>query len=339
MRRLLALFVGFVVAPSVAPFAACTPTTPVDAGVVDEPWQRVFEGLPGALLSVWGTAHDDVYFVGEDPGDGRGPYALHWDGASFRRFDTGAAGTLWWVRGDSAGHVFMSGDDGLVLRYDVAADAFTTLPPAGTDDLFGVMPFSADDAWVVGVGSVLHWDGVAWSVPAGLTGDMVAGLQLYKIWGRATDDLWIVGAGDALVRFVDGAFTRVDLPVEGGLFTITGDDDLVLGVGGFIDGIVVESRGDEPLKDATAPGMPELSGVDLRGDVAVAVGLEGAVWNRGATGWTRDEDAPAVFTSHHAVFVDDEGGVWAVGGNLAGEPLVAGTLFKRGRRLEDATFP
>ena len=52
-------------------------------GVIDETgqWSLVQSGLPGALTSVWGTAADDVWAVGSDPGDGSGPMVLNFDGA------------------------------------------------------------------------------------------------------------------------------------------------------------------------------------------------------------------------------------------------------------------
>ena len=52
-----------------------------DAPVNVEPsWQEVFSDLDGALLSIWGTGPDNVWTTGSDPGDGLGPYVLHYDG-------------------------------------------------------------------------------------------------------------------------------------------------------------------------------------------------------------------------------------------------------------------
>src|SRR5262245_43354297 len=46
----------------------------------EEGWSLVFNKLPGALISVWGTSENDVWTVGGDPGDG--PTVLHYDGTS-----------------------------------------------------------------------------------------------------------------------------------------------------------------------------------------------------------------------------------------------------------------
>src|SRR5690606_15027734 len=60
-------------------------------------WALVFENLDPALLSVWGSAHDDVWTVGADAGDG--PMVLHFDGTDWTRLATNQSGNLWWVAG------------------------------------------------------------------------------------------------------------------------------------------------------------------------------------------------------------------------------------------------
>ena len=57
----------------------------------------MLQALPGALLSISGTSPTDVYAVGADPEDGRGPLVVHYDGASWERLDSGATGDLWWI--------------------------------------------------------------------------------------------------------------------------------------------------------------------------------------------------------------------------------------------------
>ena len=330
--------------PLVLLVAGCAPWPIPDAGVDagrDDRWRVVFDGLDAALLSVWGRAHDDVWIVGADADDGLGPVVLHWDGVQFRRRATGASGALWWVRGTDDGRVFFCGDAGLVLRYDEGDDAFTTLPAPSGGDLFGIMPFAVDDAWVVGPGDVATWDGATWTRPPALTDDHVAGLQPYKVWGPSSDDVWIVAAGDSLLRARDGAIVREPLPRPFGLFTVHGADDLVVGVGGDIEGVVIEARGDGALVDASVLGMPQLNGVHVvDGERALASGAEGAIWRRDADGWRADDGAPTTFTTNHAAWVDERGGEWVVGGNLGGRPLIGGTVYTRGVDVDEgAPFP
>lgn len=102
------------------------------------------------------------------------------------------------------------------------------------------------------------------------------------------------------------------------------------------------------LRPRPAPGGPEghvpsrtfavlaevVVGAVLGAISAVAVGLEGAVWRRGADGvWTEDLDAPTTPLEYHAVYVDPDGGVWAVGGRVYTGNLSDGLLTHYGPPL------
>jgi hypothetical protein len=65
-----------------------------------------------------------------------------------------------------------------------------------TDDLAGVWGSGASDVWAVGAG-VIHWDGTAWSVPAGAPRG-----PLSSVAGSGPGDVWAVG--DSAWRW-DGA--------------------------------------------------------------------------------------------------------------------------------------
>src|SRR5689334_7634764 len=44
-------------------------------------WQQVQSNMQGGLLSVWGFSQHDIYVVGTDSLDEKGPTALHYDGS------------------------------------------------------------------------------------------------------------------------------------------------------------------------------------------------------------------------------------------------------------------
>src|SRR5438445_3430450 len=45
---------------------------------------------------------------------------------------------------------------------------------------------ASNDVWAVGEGgTILHWDGTAWSASASGTGNL-----LYSVWGSASNDVW-----------------------------------------------------------------------------------------------------------------------------------------------------
>ena len=69
------------------------------------------------------------------------------------------------------------------------------LPQGNT--LISVWGTASTDVWAVGAsGTILHWDGSAWSgFPSGTTN------VLYGVWGSASTDVWAVGqAGTILHR-------------------------------------------------------------------------------------------------------------------------------------------
>src|SRR5688572_16486603 len=141
------------------------------------PWQQVYERLPGALLSVWGTSSSDVWAVGTAPAPGAAPTVLHYDGFRFEELDAGEPGDLWWVFGFASGPVYLGGSGGLIVRYE--AGVFTRLATPGTGTVFGIWGSSPDEVWAVGGeagGSrgAFAWrlTGDSWQAAAGFPGEL-----------------------------------------------------------------------------------------------------------------------------------------------------------------------
>ena len=293
----------------------------------DQPaWSVPLMELDAALFSVDGTSADDVWAVGADPGDG--PYVLRWDGTQWERIATGASGDLWWVDA-GAERVWMSGDGGLVLRHDRASGA-TEIVPTPTDlILFGVFEVAIDDVWAVGgdpheqTGVVLRFDGTDWSeleVP-----DEAASGSFFKVWGPAPDDVWIVGYGGSALHFDGQGLSAVPVPQGRPLLTVHGSGQDIVAVGGYGNGLVVDVQPDA-LVDRTPPAAPQFNGVFVAQGSAWAAGNQGALWERRGDEWTAHEDAPRLPLDYHAVFVDPDQGVWAVGGNIVAPPYRRGVL-------------
>lgn len=303
-------------------------------GCSDEPkWSVVHRDLDSALISVWGTAADDVWAVGGDAGEG--PLVMHYDGDGWTRLDTGAAGDLWWVFGFAGGPIYMGGTGGLILRYQDGA--FTPMTTPTTDTVFGIWGSSPADVWAVGgalggASGAFAWklEGDAWVAATGFPADLVTSAVMWKVYGRGANDVWLVGTLGTVVHWDGSQFTEADTGTGESLFTVHQAGGLFAAVGGFGTATVLENDG-SGWQNVSPAGAPPLIGVALLEDGdGYAVGQYGSVFRRRDGAW--QEEATEIFADEalHAVWVDPDGGVWAVGGQVLTTPLTRGIMLHKG---------
>lgn len=294
-------------------------------------WQTVHENLDGALLSVWGSAEDDVWTVGGDP-DGSGPMVLHWNGSDWETKDAQSPGDLWWVFGFAAGPVFAGGSGGRVLR-STDRSTFDEMPtPVGTPIVFGIWGCSPDDVWAVGGnygggsgGFAWHLEDDAWVAHELPDGDV---RPVWKVIGKSCDDVRFVGEGGLSFSWDGAEFTPEPTGVGESLFTDAVLDDCYVAVGG-IAGIVLEDCG-SGWQDVSPGGAPGFSGVCAAGGEAFATGQFGAVYKRESDGTWVEDDMPPTSNTLHGCLVDPSGGLWAAGGQVLSTPLTDGVMVYRG---------
>lgn len=124
-------------------------------------------------------------------------------------------------------------------------------------------------------------------------------------------------------------FEQIDSGTTRSLFTVHALGERAAAVGGFGTGILLESDGGA-WRDVTPEGAVQMIGVCLTADGGgYAVGLDGTVMRRDDDGWALERTALPVVDALHAVWVDPEGGVWAVGGQVLSFPLVEGVMIHR----------
>jgi hypothetical protein len=200
-------------------------------------WVAHPTGTQVTLWGVWGAASDDAWAVGGD-GVAELPTLLHWDGASWSSvplpaLPRGAHG-LFKVWGSDAAHVYVAGDDGVLLRR--VGEAWE---PTVTDSL---APFIAlwgrgpDEVVAVGGRSnarIARWDGDAWQAttlePAGLNG----------VWVADDGTATLVGRLGGIFELPPGSLAPVSLPSPTALLlhAVHGfDDGSRLAVGGSFEG-------------------------------------------------------------------------------------------------------
>lgn len=321
---------ALIVATAVA-LGGC-PTEPHDGGgaggssVDTAAWRVVFDdgALDRAVVSIWGDSAKSVFAVGGPLGNaGFDALALHFDGNSWRDLEPGGAESFWWVHGRSANDVWMVGEKGRIDHFDGAS--FSHATPLTTATLWGVMAFASDDVWAVGgtpEGAdaeeddvVLHFDGTGW-IRETLPGEPLH-RALFKVWGTGSDDLHVVGEAGVIWHRTGGGWTlESDPPLASGtLFTVSGCGDDVYAVGGH-DLLEKHTGVAGPWTKVPVPLTNGGSGVacNLVGDLAV-VGFGGLKLRR-LNGSFFDDFTAAPHGDLHAVWADETGAFWAVGGDF-----------------------
>lgn len=351
-RRFCTSFASFI---AIACFTACDSTP----DSVDAPhWKVVYDGdylqttmkIPGALLSAWGTSDSDMWIVGgtQEATPASSPILMHWSGGKWTNYQISTLkGTFWWVSSGDSGTVWMAGTGGHVIHYDPAANSFKAFTMPSDAQLWGIVSFSANDAWAVGgdaincgnnatCGAIWHFDGTSWGAPTNLPSGWDKNAW-FKVFGRGPKDLFICGLNGHILHW-NGSVWTDEAVSTGKLLTGSCNGKLCVVVGGDVKGSIFEHDGTSWSNKTPASGVDGLNGVFVNSDgSAIAVGyanLSHGIWLRGTDGiWSADSDAPEVTQPYHAVFVDTEGGAWAVGGNIVGQPFSSAQLIHRGTNL------
>jgi hypothetical protein len=320
--------------------AACSsqPSVPSDAGSdasdaqAPPEWRPVVEKLDGSLLSIWGTAADDVYAVGGPLGNaGFQTLALHFDGTKWKRLSPGHADSYWWVHGSGKSDVWMVGEKGRITHYDGAS--FQDHSGATTATLFGVWAASPSDAWAVGGALetpgvpndvVLHWDGASWKSEA-LPETLNA--TYFKVWGSSASDVYVVGsvANSGVVwHRTGGAWKREAQNVANDkILTIAGcAPDDVYAVGGrqilHTTGDGTWTRVDQVAIVSDVNGVACAPSGAPYGKVVV-VGAGSLKLRRVDGAWVSDFGTKP-YADLHGAWVDPTGALWGVGGSFIAKP-------------------
>ncbi|MFO0550380.1 MAG: hypothetical protein U0271_18440 [Polyangiaceae bacterium] len=291
-------------------------------------WQVVFDegALDRAVLAVWGTSSTSVYAVGGPlQNSGFTALALHFDGTEWTDLDPGGADGFWWVHGTSDSDVWIVGENGRITHYD--GSTFEEMDSGTTATLWGAIAFASDDVWVVGgeVGGpatqpddvVLHYDGVQWTAEA-LPGEPL-GRALFKVWGTSGEDLFVVGeAGVVWHRSAAGWQLMSDPPIaSGNLTTVHGCSGTDVWAVGGRDLLRYDGSGWTRLDKSLGN---DVNGVFCKSETEVAiVGMGGLKQRLDGETWS-DDFAKDPHGNLHAVWSDETGAYWAVGGDFISSP-------------------
>lgn len=316
-------------------FAGCALLFAGCPGPSEAPYRVVSENLDEGLFSVNGRSASDVWIAGSDSGSG--PAVLHWDGTAWERHATGQTGDLWWVHPAPGGAVWFGGEDGMILRHDGASFERMTTPATGVI-VFGIWAAAADDVYAVGgaggaAGFVWHYDGASWST---ITLPDHDGDAVFKVWGTTSSDVWVCGFGGLLYHYDGASWTRVESTTTRTLLTLHAIPGSVVAVGGAGTGVLVERGADGAMHDVTPELAPQLMGVWLTPTGGRASGINGSIFRREASGWIEEDTGLALSEQLHSVWIDPDGGVWSVGGQILAEPFSNGVVVYQGEDVVTA---
>lgn len=128
------------------------------------------------ILGIWGSARDDVWAVG------RGGMVLHYDGTSWRPYDTPQTdlhlSNVFGIRSDSV----WAGGYGTLMHWD--GSTWTRIPdprPAEWILIEAIWASADDDVYVVSGDGIWHWDGDLWTL------DRVMGIDFSGIHGSSAN--------------------------------------------------------------------------------------------------------------------------------------------------------
>lgn len=294
-------------------------------------YQLVADGLPATLFTISATSTRDVYTAGAR--DAYGPLFYHFDGTGWTRIDTSSLDfDLWWLFNDGAGTMWAGGEHGRIARYDLGNGTWTSEEVGNPAYIFfGIWGSSPTNIWATAgdasldlPGVIYHFDGTSWAVAA-TTSPTALGTPrgAFKVWGRGATDVYVVGTGALSMHYDGTTWTDQDSPLFDGLtlFTVAGDANETIAVGGQGNAAAQTWSVDaSTLADITPPPVdivPGFVGVyDHPLYDAAASSASGSVWRYSGGAWGVDPCTPVTSRGLHAVWVDDDNGVWSVGGDL-----------------------
>ncbi len=262
---------------------------------------------PAGFTAVRGGEQPIV--VGADVGFG--PVAWTLIDGTWELLPTDGEGDLWWVALESD---WLAGEGRLL---DFSQDPPERVELPGT--LFGV-----SDTLAVGTDGVWLHEGESWRAL-----EKPVESSLWKTWGEH-----VVGADGRILRLQGDELVVEPSGLEGQpLFTVHGDGERTMAVGGATSGLVLERRS-ESWELTEIEGSRPLTGVFVRAScAAVAVGPGGGVWEQRPSGeWGPHPLGAPTVLDLHAVYLDEDCGIWAAGGALTQDPMTHGVVAYLGDR-------
>jgi len=206
------------------------------------PWNKVDEGWLVTYGAVWGSAFDDVYFVGTGVSTDF-PNAKHWNGTAFDTLHISPMGMseVSGVSGNAANDIWAVLRQPTFSVYHYDGSEWTNETQQWMNkplhDVWTVAGSGYYQVYAVGEdGAIYHFDGTHW------TDESIAGetRDFYGVWVSGTGQVFVVGEGQVIYHYDGNAWNLQSPPAglpAGDLMDVWGssDDDVyAVGTNGVI---------------------------------------------------------------------------------------------------------
>ncbi|MBN2282430.1 MAG: hypothetical protein JXO48_00910, partial [Deltaproteobacteria bacterium] len=175
--------------------------------------------------------------------------------------------------------VFAVGDYGTILHYD--GSAWSPMTSGTTGELYGIWGTAGSDVFAVGgPGTILHYDGSTWSPMASGTTE-----YLLSVWGTSGGNVFAVGGGGTILHY-DGStwspMTSGTITSLASVWGTSGSDVFAVGIGGTI--LHYDGSTWSPMSSGTT--QPLLGIWGTAGSDVFAVGKNGAILHYDGSTWS-----------------------------------------------------
>jgi len=244
---------------------------------------------------------------------------------------------------DDAGYaVFVVGFRGAVVRYDSAEGMWADVSPATNRSVEGVWAAGPDLTWICGEQGLL----MRYQAPPGATypewvdeTDPLREETLRDVHGSGPDDVWAVGDGGLVLRNQGDGWVEIpsaDLRIPD---TLSGDLNAVYARGP--DDVWIAGQGTVIRWNGIEWGRQDVSESD---DFLSVTGSEDYIWIGSDAGylWRFDGEtwmkkSPAVYYDYDAIWVDDDGTVYATGEDPSPQSIIWVGLEEPSEQLDVAS--
>lgn len=285
-------------------------------------WAAAFDptGM-GALSGVWGTGPDDVWIVGGDATTGE---VHHFDGQSWSAPPLPeGTGLLVWSYGFGPDDVFAVGVDGTAIHWDGTSwSRLETGVTQDLWGVFGFAPddvWVVGDIFSGAAPFFLHWNGGGFEqVPIDPAQNDRSATSMFKVWG-IDGTLFAVGDKGLFLQYTGGSWTRVSGGADANddMVSLWGTDaDHIVAVGGRSNARVAEWDGTSwtTYKPSGVGGLNAVA-VSPAGEVTVA-GIYGYAGTWGVADHALTDEPVLTDLDLHAMWNDGAGTTYAVGGRF-----------------------